>query len=229
MRSVLFFGLCLFACNKSDPAKDKEIAELRAKLAQQSAPSSFGSVGRDAQPQISPPENKTMRSEDFPTNMKGQLDRIEYELLSSPMDALVNDQADTLGLHKDGIGSKFVIKFANRPDMERIKTYNQLWESPGKPWRQRVILLEIMPSKPGSGFHGRASLDYYQNMTIYLYSRHPMKFHAGDQVDIMGYVTELYTYTTTQQTKISIPGVAVVAVMKPGSILKFKPKTSKPR
>ncbi len=209
MRKIALAISLLLSCNKSESAKDKEIAELRTKLSEKSAPS-LGSVTNASQPELARtkhPETELNTAPPPESDSKRAVRIIGERLLR----ATTNDDA-LLDLVRD----------ANSPESKKI-TYAHLKKNAlkytGMPYKLTGHILEI-EEKNGIDY-ARIAINWYGDAAIFVKTTGTSDFVLGDWVDVVGFLAGNYSYTSQAGWEISIPSMIAVPFRKQGSLSKM--------
>lgn len=210
MRYVIFAAALLCSCNKSDSAKDKEIAELRARLAQ-TTPSqpSLGSVQKP-QPELSP--SRPVNEEE--TRNQQALARITRVIKQASV------SQDQLAL---------LVADASTPEVKKI-TYAHLTKNAMKyqfsPYKITGHILEI--TERDNLTSARVAIDWYGNMVFWVVAPGENEFVQGDWIDAVGFLTGVYSYTSQAGWNITIPEMISVPFRKRGTLARISKDNSKP-
>ena len=213
MRQVLLC-LLLLSCNKSNDAKDREIATLKAQLAAQGASSgtpSLGAVHGATPALIKPKVEPEAKPQETPSPLVFLLERIQKESANPGSLTELYDRA-------------------NLPDNRAIR-YAHLEKNAaryiGRPWNFTGRIVEIV-EKPDSVM-ARVSLDWYDNHIMMVFGRFESDFVKGNTVDVIGYLAGSFSYESRAKWQITIPVIAAHSMLKAGTLRKLKAATRTPR
>jgi hypothetical protein len=199
-------ALLLFAsCNRTDPAKEKELAELRARVSQLEGKSSMSAVEKAAPaivPGGLPPLSKTEAKANkatFERNLLGQLDRIDAEehaiyaqfTREAPRPELPTEEQDNKALGLDSVLSSQpraddIIAFADKAAGTRtsylLLQKDASWWA-GSPWKFSARIIEITEKRDPALTTARVALDYFGRQIVFVAGRFNTNFVVGNTVD----------------------------------------------
>jgi hypothetical protein len=195
-------ALLLFAsCNRTDPAKEKELVELRDKVAKLQAPPAMAAV-KEAAPPVVRPQEPPAEAVESPT--EGQKIAAKVKHAATDLKAFAE-----LLLESDS------------PESKRL-SYALLKKNPdrfaGTPWRVTGRIVEIQETN-GTTIC-RLALDYYQQNIVFVVAFGETDFVEGDTVDVLGIISGAYTYRSQAGWNITIPSLVGTRLLKRGDLAK---------
>lgn len=214
MRTVLILAAAL-ACSCKDAAKEKELAELRAKVANIEAPPLPGlSAVRKAAPEISRPGLAQREVPPDSVEPPTEKDRIAAKVKHAAIDI-----AAFQALYLE----------SQSPESKKL-SYALLKKNPGRfsgtTWALTGKVIEIQET---SGVTiCRLALDYYQQNIVFLAAFGVTDFVEGDVVDVLGVLNGSYSYTSEAGWNITIPSMVGTRLLKHGELAKLKKLLAEP-
>lgn len=212
MRVVLLFCAVVAISGCKDraalDAKDKEIAELKAKLQPPPAraPASLGAA-QQPQPSLTPEHDEQPAAE------------------SEGSQALKMVVARVKAATADPIKLAALVEEASAPEVRKI-TYAHLKKNAVKyalsPYKFTGRILEV--SEHDGTSTARVSTDYYGNNVFYVISLGESEFVQGDVVDVLGFLTGTHSYQSQAGWNITIPEMVALPFLKRGTLAKLTPK-----
>ena len=212
MRAMLLFCAVVATSGCKDrtalDAKDKEIAELKAKL-QPAAARPPASLGAAAQPQPS----LTAEHADPPAAESEGSQALK--VVVARVRAAAADPAKLAAL----------VEEASAPEVKKI-TYAHLKKNAIKyalsPYKFTGRILEV--SEHDGTSTARVSTDYYGNNVFYIVALGESDFVQGDVVDVLGFLTGTHSYESQAGWNITIPEMVTLPFLKRGTLAKLMPK-----
>lgn len=117
----------------------------------------------------------------------------------------------------------------NIADVDKSITYEQLKKNAskyvGKPWAFKGKILQIQ-EKDGRTF-ALVTLNEWQQKNVWVDGDLITDFVDNQQVYVVGYLAGDKSYTSIQNWQITIPSLAIRAMIKPSEVSKYKIKTDK--
>lgn len=200
----VFAGLLLCACK--DAAKEKELAELRAKVAKMEnpAPPSL-SAAKNPEPAVAAPSPPPTEPE------KPELTE-KQKLGARVLEAMKNHEA-LMELYSE----------STQHNGKRL-SYALIKKNPdrffGVPWNFTGKIVEISEAKGVTLC--RLTLDYYQNDVVFVMAIGETDFVENDIVDVLGILNGTYSYTSQAGWNITIPSMIATGLLKRGELAKLK-------
>lgn len=90
----------------------------------------------------------------------------------------------------------------------------------GKPWAARGKIIQIREADGETS--ALVSLDGWGNKNIWIVGNFSSDFVENNQVYVVGYLAGNYSYTSIANWQLTIPALAVRAMLKPGEVSKYQ-------
>lgn len=206
MKKLALALLLIASCNRTDPSKEKELAELRDKVARLQTPPlpAMSAVKQAAPPVVRPADPPLAAIEPAEPMSEGR--QAVTKVMRAATD--INAFAELLR-ESDSAESRKLSYALLKKNPDRFS---------GTPWRATGRIVEIQEAN-GTTIC-RLALDHYQENILFVVAFGETNFVEDDVVDVLGVISGTYTYKSQAGWNIAIPSMVATRLLKRGELAK---------